>query len=90
MMSGDVSEYTAKSSELYWAMIGDNLVVLAAFLRRESHVRSALACNSVAKSVQCASQVRAGEIAGDFHGISTSSRTKCRRISRGAAAGSSK
>jgi len=69
---------------------GNNFVMLSVPQGGDTDVGSFLAGFLVTQAAQGADQVVAGRIAGQLHRAKTTSRTRCKRTTLGAAAGSSK
>lgn len=90
MVAGNTFENTAQRKGLNRMMLGNYFVVLAVLLGRYPNVRPFLTRNLISELAQGFDQIRARNIARQFHRASTSSRTKCKRMILGAAMFSSK
>ena len=90
MMRRNISQDAFQRADLYRAVIGDDFMVFATFLRGDAEVRTGLARDNLAELSHRLGQFVAGKIARRFHRANTSSRTKCRRIILGACWGSTK
>lgn len=69
-------------------VIGDGQVMFASRLRGQPQMAPGLAGHPIAEPGQGAGEVPPAEVAGQSHALDTSSRTKWRRITLGAAPGS--
>ena len=84
VVNGDALEDASERADPNRLMIGDDFVMLAALLGRHANVRTALAIDLIPEGPQRLDQFRAGDVARQFHGVSTSSRTKWSRMTFGA------
>ena len=90
MMGRDIAKNTGEGADLDRIVMGHDLMALAALLGRHSKMRAALPTGPIAERLLRLDQLRAGDVARQFHRARISSRTKCSRITFGASIVSSK
>ena len=89
-MGGYMFQNTAECAGFDWGMIRNNLVILTVQLSCNSNMGTFLTVDHVNQHPECFYELWSINIPGGSHRARTSSRTKCRRIIRGASWASSK
>ena len=90
VMGGYMFQNTAECAGFDRGVIRDDLVILAVQLSCNSKMGTLLPVNQLAQNSECFYELWSIHIPGGSHRARTSSRTKCRRIIRGASWVSSK
>ena len=83
MVGGYVFKDSVKCADFDRIVVRDGEVVLPALLGYQANVGAGLTKHRIAEFSKGANQLGAGAIAGRFHTVRTSSRTKCRRMMPG-------
>lgn len=83
-MRSDIGQDGRERSNAKWCMVRNRDVMLAVLLRCHAKMAAGLASDVIAEFVKGLGKIASREIAGQPHTAMTSSRTWCRRTTRGA------